>query len=139
MFLITIVNILPIINPNVWESSIILGVSITFYLLKMVNQDLLLNFVGPQYINVFLLPRFFKVSPIGGICSYIPSNNFPVMLGNVYHVLPFRERHFCSSRHFSSGVHSIPCLYHKVLLVYHCFKDSHSCVFRKICSSQDKI
>jgi hypothetical protein len=51
MILITIINILPIISPNYWDPFIILGVSTNFYLIKIVNQDLLLNFVGPQYFN----------------------------------------------------------------------------------------
>ena len=38
MILTTSINILPIINPD-WDASIILGISTTFCLLHMVNQD----------------------------------------------------------------------------------------------------
>jgi hypothetical protein len=56
--LISVINIIPIISLNDWDVSIILGVSTTFYFLKMTNKYLLLNVVGPQYVNVFILPHF---------------------------------------------------------------------------------
>jgi len=63
MTLISIINILPIYNLNDWEASNNLGVSTTFYLLQMVNQDLFLNLVGAQFISVSLLPLFSKFYP----------------------------------------------------------------------------
>jgi hypothetical protein len=57
---ITIINIIPINSLNDWDSSITLGVFTTFYILTMANQDILFNFVGPQYVNVFFLPHFLK-------------------------------------------------------------------------------
>jgi len=61
----------------------------------MAIQDLLLNFVGPQYVNVFFLPHFFNFSYRCKLLFY-PKLLFFCKLGKYVLSYPFRERNFFS-------------------------------------------
>jgi len=72
-----------------------MGFNSGFKGLKMANQDLLLNFVGQQYVNVFFLPHFLNFSYRCKLLFY-PKLLFFFKLRKCVLSYPFRERYFYS-------------------------------------------